>query len=319
MTLPPSLVSTVSHGGNRCLIVIVVVTGIYGIFWSGPEGSASSLANNFISSHSEFDEEKCTTAVKGALNNNALSSRLLSSELTENIALFASSSSSTAVLGDYVDVDGSSASSCVEKGLASLGFAIAQRAAMNEKFCSSATTTYHKRAIWLAFKEEGCTEKVKQMFEGQGFSILDPHDPLANNIDTPIYLLVGPFKETLPNSQVENIAMLRIMSGDIFYQDILQILFSLYRRVRINGHVVQNGCSYSCKKGFNEFFTDGNHTMLSVSPTIHSVKKDNNIRIPPAYRKSDIAKSIDLKVTEAWGTLKTWHRETVNRFWPRWK
>ena len=191
--------------------------------------------------------------------------------------------------GDYVNVDGSSTASCASKGIASLIAALAQRTVMSEHYCHLSNGT-HKRAIWLVFREEHCVEEVKQLFEGQKFSVVGSHSPLASYVDVPINLLTGAFNKILTDSQVGNIALLSLTGGasggekeekDQQYKDSLHALFSLYRRVRINGYVVINNCFDYFKQGVDDFFIDGNHVLLSASTSSSSfMKNDTQVRIP---------------------------------------
>jgi len=322
---------------------IFVLTNIYHIysFGEGHEGAASSnIVHVLSSSHVEFDEEKCTSAIISAVDYTALpyETSPLSWEQKEitTTHLIAKLAMDSALAGDYVEVDISSAYNCTEKGILSLIAAIAQRTVMNEPYCNrSNNVPTHKRAIWFAFREERCVKEVKQLFDRQKFSVVDAHGPLTSTVDVPIHLLVGEVQNTLPDLPVKNIALLGIThppppswwedgsnggvtttsqvsySGEQVEKYSLHALFSLYRRVRIGGYVALHGVWAG--RQIRDFFTDGNQTLLSASNHSTSfIKENTQIRIPPDFRKAEI--TISPKVTAAWATLGQWHKETVKSF-----
>lgn len=322
--------------GRLAIAFIFLLTNIYLLCRSGgrSEGATNIDIAPLFSSLVAYDEEKCARAIVLAATNTTISSMLLSWEQKETTTnLIAKLAMDPVLAGDYVDVDVSSGYNCAEKGTLSLIAAIAQRTAMNESYCYA-----HKRSIWFAFREERCFEEVKQMFESHKFNVVDAHGPLASTVDVPIHLLVGEVQETLPNSPVENIALLEIThppppslweegsdggtsttrdksySGDQVEKYSLHALFSLYRRVALNGYVALNGVWAG--RQVKEFFTDdGNHTLLSIST--HSttfMKKNTQIRIPRDFRNAEIKTNVDPKVLEAWATLSQWHGETVRKF-----
>jgi len=340
----PAVSSCGVNRGHLAVAFIFLLTNIYRLYWRGGRSEGATISNiaSLLSSHVGFDEEKCARAIVSAANNTALSyetSMLLSWEQKETAThLIAKLAMDPALSGDYVDVDISSAYNCTEKGVLSLIAAIAQRTAMHEPYCNRSNNgTTHKRAIWFAFREERCVEEIKQMFEGQKFSVIDAHGSLTSTVDVPIHLLVGEVQKTLPGLPAENIALLQIThppppswsgegsdegmkstrevsySGDLVEKYSLHALFSLYRRVRIGGYVALNGVWAG--RQVREFFTDGNHALLSFSTHSTTFMKENTqIRIPPDFRTAEITTSVDPKVFEAWVTLSQWHAETVRNF-----
>ena len=76
---------------------------------------------------------------------------------------------------------------------------------------------------------EGGLDKVKNLFLKHGFEI----DGSGN---VPIYFIKGYFNDTLHDSPIEDIAVLRL-DGDM-YASTLQALFALYRRVSMDGYVI---------------------------------------------------------------------------------
>lgn len=342
-----STVSPTRIKRNLTVAIICLLINFYRIFWFQPSSSnlvqhlggfsdanGSGIGSTGGSDSVGYDEEKCNAAIKQALDSPAIIAytQSLGTELKENIissSMELVSLHFAAVVGDYVNVDSSSSSttsdSCEEKGVATLAAAIAQRAAMNEPYCNT-PNTIPKRDIWFAMKEGNCAKKVKKMFEDEKFHVtLGNSGASVGGSGVPaVHLMVGPFNYTLPHSPIRDIAMMsytgRGSEGEA-YTDILHTLFALYRRVRMHGHVTMNSCYDECKQGKDEFFTDGNHTLLSTTPSIQSFsKRDAQVRIPPAFRSSVMGTDrkgliIDPKVNKAWDLLKVWHEETIRKFW----
>ena len=282
-----------------------------------------------------FDEEKCSRAIISSTHK--IAAEFLSIDQKERVINIAAKVAMDPELsGDYVEVDVSLPSSCNEIGSVGLIFSIAQRTAMSDPFCNLQRLA-PKRAVWLAFRDGTCIEGVKKLFHDHKFSVIDTNSSIASNgVGVPIHLLVGSLLPTLSDSQVENIALLRIgrhilpkivenapaskivergvqsPGDDQLTTNTLHALISLYRKVGIGGFVVLDGVWLDEAR---EFLIDGNHTQLHISINSTAfIKKDTQIRIPKNYRTAQINTVIDPNVIKAWGTLGEWHKETVKQF-----
>ncbi len=315
------------------MAIVFLLWNIIHFWW---QDYASTIVNNDTLVH-KFDEEKCFTAITSSTNN--IASDFLSVEQSKRATQFVSKIVMKSTLkGDYFEVDASSSSSCREIGGFSLFVSIAQRTAINEPFCNLQMAP--KRAVWLAFSDERCIEVVSKLFQENKFSVVDPNIPLGSNsiIDVPIHLLVGPMLQTLSESPVENIALLRIgqpsprgideiarsstmavhderfsyLVDDQLTTNTLHALISLYQKVGISGYVALDGVWLDEVK---EFLMDGNHTVLNISTNSnYFMKEDTQIRIPIRYRQKQIQSSINPRVLQAWQTLDGWHKQTVKHF-----
>lgn len=217
------------------------------------------------------------------------------------------------------------------RGGASLIAAITQRTAQQTPSCGQV----RPRAIWLAdsfeglppdaakeskeagyskemdaarsYKFDGGIEAVKQLFVDNGFRT-------DGSGDVPIYFLKGWFQDTLPNSRITDIAILRL-DGDM-YSSTLQALFALYRRVRVGGHVIIDDYGHwpQCKKAIDEFFMDALLDLHSIDYTGRWFQKNNTaVRVPPNWN-TELKSKTHPKVKAALHKLSVLHRETVKEF-----
>jgi hypothetical protein len=227
------------------------------------------------------------------------------------------------LMGDWVETG-------TWRGGASLLAAIVQRTAIETPACGTPVT----RSIWLADsfeglppdassenKQDGYTkdmdppgsyggyggvETVKQLFVDHGFAV-DGSGPV------PIHFLKGWFDQTLPDSSIGDIAVLRL-DGDM-YSSTLHALFALYRRVRIGGYIIVDDYGHwpQCAKAIDEFFVDANVTLERIDYTGRWFQKTNtDVRVPPEFNSKYV--SIHPKVLTAWNTLDQWHKESKKQF-----
>lgn len=227
------------------------------------------------------------------------------------------------LMGDWVETG-------TWRGGASLLAAVVQRTAMQTPACGTPV----KRSIWLAdsfeglppaaanenkvdgykknmdppgsYAFEGGLESVKQLFVDHGFAV-------DGSGEVPIYFLKGWFEHTLPDSTIQDIAVLRL-DGDM-YTSTLQALFALYRRVRVGGYVIIDDYGHwpQCAKAIDEFFVDANIELAYIDYTGRWFQKKNvNVRVPVEYHEKHIP--FNENVNQAWGTLRSWHRKTSRQF-----
>jgi hypothetical protein len=304
----------------------------------------SAVVNFFRSGIVFFDEEQCTRSIHDAVNHATSSSShdfSLSLQQREHVIDSIAAAAVKQMKGDWVETDGSTESDgCGMMGEATLLAAIAQRAALREPICNGYQHGYDendkhrqnermqvpKRAAWLAFENDGCVDEVKQLFTDHRLYIADEirrNEVFSSSMDVPIYLLKGSFVSVLPDSQVGDIAVLKLNGGgggngstQALYESTLNALFAFYRRVVTNGYIfIGQYDTASCRKAIDEFFVDGNYTMSAVDTSTRSFTKTNDkVRVPPDYRNTVIKKSLDPIVLAGWATLKEWHRDTVKQF-----
>lgn len=199
----------------------------------------------------KLDREKCRAAIKTAtdplIRRKAVPS-MLSIERKANIVhLMTEIVLRPELKGDWVETG-------TWMGGASLIAAYIQKVALEEPSCGPDVP---QRKIWLAdsfkglppeaddetkeagytktmdkagsYAFEGGLDTVKNLFLKHGFEI----DGSGN---VPIYFIKGYFNDTLHDSPIEDIAVLRL-DGDM-YASTLQALFALYRRVRMDGYII---------------------------------------------------------------------------------
>ena len=217
---------------------------------------ASSFAKTPLVEHI-LDAEKCVTAIKVAvsplLTKKAVPSMLSKERKMNIIQRMTQAVLSPQLKGDWVETG-------TWMGGASLIAAYVQKVAMDEPTCGSV----RKRTIWLADSFEGLPPEADEESKIEGYSkSMDPAGSYAfegglatvkslfkkhgfeidGTGNVPIQFIKGYFNDTLHDSPIEDIAILRL-DGDM-YASTLQALFALYRRVRIGGDIiVSTPCMY---------------------------------------------------------------------------
>mmetsp|Transcript_15552 Transcript_15552/g.29517 ORF Transcript_15552/g.29517 Transcript_15552/m.29517 type:complete len:537 (-) Transcript_15552:46-1656(-) len=279
-----------------------------------------------LANHDGIDRETCEAAIRAKTNpllrKNAVPS-MLSGARKRNVrdtmmkAVFEPD-----LVGDWVETG-------TWKGGASLIAAVTQRTAQETPACGQVRS----RSIWLAdsfeglpsgadnasenngygkkmdpsgsYKFDGGVSIVKKLFQDHGFAT-DGSGPVS------IRFLRGWFEDTLPDSTISNIAILRL-DGDM-YSSTLQALFALYRRVRIGGYVIIDDYGHwpQCKRAIDEFFADASIKLNKVDNTGYFFQKKNTlISVPHDWNKQI---RIDPKVNDAFAKLAAWHWETERKF-----
>jgi hypothetical protein len=260
-----------------------------------------------IGATSVVNKEKCLAAINVAvaplLKKKAIPT-MLSVERKQNVVdSMAAAVVDPTLIGDWVETG-------TWKGGASLLAAVVQRTAVHEKACDNSL----RRSIWLAdsfeglppaagdekkdlesgytknmdkagsYAFEGGIETVKQLFLDHGFAV-------DGSGDVPIYFLKGWFENTLPDSPIKDIAVLRL-DGDM-YSSTLQALFALYRRVPINGYVIIDDYGHwpQCQVAIDEFFVDANIDLQYIDYTgSFFIKSNIDVRVPEKYNKKHVAR-----------------------------
>lgn len=127
------------------------------------------------------------------------------------------------------------------------------------------------RIVWVADSFEGLPKPNPQKYPED---IGDVHhkidilkvgiDEVKRNfeifglLDNEVKFLKGWFKDTLPNSQIENISVLRL-DGDI-YESTWDSLINLYPKLQCNGFLIIDDYfnNYSCRKAVEDYFKQNN-------------------------------------------------------------
>ena len=199
----------------------------------------------------KLDEEKCRAAIKTAtdplLQRNAVPSMLSRARKVNIVQLMTEAVLHPDLKGDWVETG-------TWKGGASLIAAYVQKVAIEEPSCGP---NVPKRKIWLADSFEGLPPEADQESKREGYSKnMDKAGSYAfeGGLDTvknlfvkhgfevdgsgnvPIHFIKGYFNDTLHDSPIEDIAILRL-DGDM-YASTLQALFALYRRLRMDGYLI---------------------------------------------------------------------------------
>ncbi len=112
----------------------------------------------------------------------------------------------------------------------------------SKEFPADEGSTFHKMPVTNVTLDE-----VKHNFK------------LYDVLDDNVKFLKGWFKDTLPNTSIENLAILRL-DGDM-YESTWQILENLYRKVSVGGFVIVDDFNLpQCVKAVNDFRKQNNIT-----------------------------------------------------------
>jgi 2-polyprenyl-3-methyl-5-hydroxy-6-metoxy-1,4-benzoquinol methylase len=135
------------------------------------------------------------------------------------------------------------------------------------------------RCVWLADSFEGLPSPDESSYPQDAGSLLHTYPELSvsmeqvqenfrkfNLLDEQVVFLKGWFKDTLYNSSVQTISLLRL-DGDL-YESTIQSLEALYDKVSDNGYIIIDDyhCIPQCKQAVLDFFKK-----RDISPTLNEI------------------------------------------------